>query len=235
MRVIEVNSIEGLKAFEQISPKVSSKYVPIYSTELVETLAPEFTLVKAVKICDSSSMHYTDMISQEGDHIRFYNSFNRSLAFRMSLITSDGLIVGLGSDRITHIGKNAKNLIDDTVEYKKSIIESITNAKILAKTLKTENIKANLARVISDIIFKNIIEKKGFQGYGNLVDVLLEQDISITDYINKTIKNFLGGNYTYTVNGVKKIGRPNRSTYKKVIIETSLIKFLENEFPEYFI
>ena len=106
-----VFTVKDIKKFENISPRVSEKYAPIFSTDLIKILAPEFKLVKAQRTSSGSTGHYVDMINDKKETIRIYNSYDRTLSFRMSLV-SGKYSIDLGTNRVIHRGETASTLTE---------------------------------------------------------------------------------------------------------------------------
>ncbi len=226
-------TLNDIKEIEVISPLVSEMYAPIYSSELVQSLAPEFELIDVKRIYKANTMHYVDLKDKDNSVIRIYNSYDRRLAFRMSLVSKDNFTVDLGTDRIIHKGLNAKTLTDNLKDTKKSILKGVKNAKIVAKRLNTTKIRPRFARVVSDVVFNSLIQKEGFQGYTNYTDVI--KNISVAEYINQSTKRFIEGDYTVTFSGKKRKGQKITSAFKKVEIQNKLVKIIAEEYPEYFL
>ncbi len=225
---------EELRAFETVSPKVSAKYVPIYTSELIEIMEPEFTLINGCKIFPSWSAHYVDLGNEAGDTIRIYNSFDRRWALGVSLISENGLSIKLGGvDRLIHMGQKAESFKESFAEAKDSILESIANAKVLFGVLSSVSIEKELADKITNIVFRKFIKKDGFQDVSNPADILLDKSISVANYITLTLKNYEDGNYTVTANAKKRTGRKTKSVFDKVTSENIIMKLIETDFLEY--
>lgn len=231
-----VYTVRDIKKFENISQRVSKQYVPIFSTDLIKILAPEFELVKAQKTSEGSTRHYVDLINDKKDTIRIYNSYDRSLAFRMALISGE-YSIDLGTDRIIHRGKNAAGLVETITEHKSDILDGVKAAKRIKNQLKDTKVNKEMAENISDSIFSYLKGKKGFESYTNYIDILLESKKGLTadQYINKSIDKWIKGEYTITFNGKKRNGRKTGSAFGKVQIEARIVSNLIETFPEYFL
>ena len=237
-----VYTLEELAEYEVISPLVSDKYVPIYTTEIAKILEPEFTLDHATRIQGKNSSHYADFLNEIGDRIRIYNSYDRSLAFRMSLVSNSkekgapgSYSVDLGTERVVHIGENATILVDKIRENKQDILNSVETARTILDKLSTLKINSLSAKIISEVVFNRLASLKGFQSYTNYADILIDRGISIDAYINISIKNYIDGNYTITSNGVKRKGRKSGSILSKVWTENKIVESLSEKLPELFL
>ncbi len=229
-----LDTIQAVEAIQIISPRVSNKYVPILTTDVIKALSPEFNFVSGVKFVRGRSKHYVDLVNKAGDQIRVYNSFDRSLALRASLI-SDGLVIDLGVDRLVHIGQRAKDFTETLENTKADIIKNIKTTKKMVRKLSKEVITPEMAKDISDIVFAKVM-KKGATEYTNYTDVLMEnKDITITNYVKGTLTNYFSGNYTYVKKGEKRNGLKKDSMLAKVKIENKLMAFLEEAYLEYFL
>jgi len=233
MKVQIMNTIGEIERIENIDPRNSKKYVPIYTSQLIKILEPEYKLVYAQKLFNATSAHFA-VLTDGKNEIKIYNSYDRSLAFRMTLNVEDNFNIDLGMNRIVHIGQNAKDIQENVQLNKQDILDSIDNKKVIINALRGIKIDKELARIISDIIFKSVSQKKGFQGYTNYVDILIGK-VDIIGYINQSIQKFIDGDYTITVNGKKSNGRKKSSVLVKAHIEIGIVKALINQFPEYFI
>ena len=231
-KVIYLESIEDVKSFQVVSSKASEKYVPIFSSDIIEALAPEFTFVGGYKPLPADTIHYLDFENENKDTIRVYNSYNRNLALRMTARV-DGFSVDLGLDRLIHRGKKAAEFKADLVESKEFLISKIENAKVLAAHLTDTKITKKLATDISNVIFERITKRKGFQGYTNYIDILVPKGISVKAYIVQSINKFLDGDFTYTISGVKKNGTKVGSVFSKIKLEHSVMDLITEEYMEF--
>ncbi len=228
--------VAELTAFEKVDGRVSAKYVPIYTSAVIEALSPEFTLDYGCKIFKTWSAHYVDLKNDKNETLRIYNSYDRRWAFSMSIIDSDGFRVNVGLDRIVHIGAKAKEFNEEFLSNKQYILDAIENAKVFSTTLKGTKVQPDLAKKITDIIFRKTISTKGFQTLTNDADILLtntKNGMSVSVYITATLKAFEKGNYTYTVSGVKKIGGKTKSVFNRTQTESLIMDLVEEEFMEY--
>lgn len=227
------STIKEIKAFEVVSSKCSESYVPIYSSDIVKVLAPEFEMISGSRLRGGTSAHFIDF-EHEGETIRIYNSFDRKVAFRANLI-SEGFVIDLGIDRLIHRGQRAKTMITDLTELKPEILKAVKTAKTIRAKFDKEVVDVHIAKEISDLIFAKFIKKEGFQEYVNYADILIPKQVSIKTYITTSINKYLQGDYTITNNGVKRNGKPANATLAKVKIQNRLVKYLSDNFPEYFL
>ncbi len=229
-------TVEGIKSFEVLSPKCSKIYAPIYSSEIVKILAPEFKLLTACKWYKNSSKHYVDLTNDKGDHIRIYNSYDRTLSFRMGLV-NDNFSVDLGAHRVVHKGETAKELTEKIKEHKQDILDAVETQKELISKFKKTPVTEEMAVKISDAIFEVHRKKKGFQEYRNYIDTSRELNgkMTVYHYINASIGHYIDGNYTITINGKKKNGRKVNSVLSRINLELKVMKMLKDEFLEYFL
>ena len=224
---LEYTSPEAMKEFE-VPSNVSKQYVPIYSTDIIAALEPEFQFTYAMKFFPKQSRHYFEMESDKGK-IRVYNSYDRSLALRIAYVAD--IPVDLGVNHLIHRGASAQTFNDNLHELKPLILKAIDSAQLLSNALANTKVTKNLAKEISVIVFAKVIEKEGFQEYKNYTDLLGE--MSVTTYIKTTMKNYLEGNYTYVVSGNKKNGRVLRSALLKMQIEAKIMDFIAEDHVEF--
>lgn len=224
-----------LETFENVSPKVSNKYVPIYTSEIVRDLAPEYTFVEAVRYCTYNTMHSVLLKNDEGDAIVIDNSYDRTRAF--SLHYSIGKFnIPLNLERQVHIGENAKHLVEDLTLNKADIKVAIENAKIIAQNLKETHIIDKFKTDIINIVFKQITSRKNF--------VELDLDIADSydnffDFINTVVDRYYKGEYHIVKKTAKgesiKKGRVIKSRFSKLKITNKIHKYLVESAIELFV
>jgi len=242
-----LNSIEDVEGIERVS-NVSEKYVPIYTSDFIRVLEPEFKFLYGKKFGGVSSKHYVVLENKDGDRIVVYNSFDRTLAFSVQLISDEIQFSILDEKRVIHIGERAR-LIGDTdylKEIKESILKSIPNRKLLFNKLKNTEIQPDIQKAINDVIAKDKIyhmnrKKECDYKYINPVDSIAKtlkengKKMSTYDYINLSIKNFLDGNYEIEGCGEIKKGRKNKSVFYKINTINRISKMIEKDFIEYLV
>ena len=230
------HDLNELKAFERVDGNVSKKYVPIYTSAVIEAMAPEFTLDYGHRVFKTWSAHYAMLNNEAGDTIKITNSFDRRWAFGFQLITKEGFTVRVGLDRIVHIGAKAKEFNETFKDQKEDILKAIKNAATFATTLQNTKVQPALQEKITDIVFRKSIGTKGFQSLTNDADVLQENSkngMSVTGYILATLKAFEKGNYTVTNQGTKKVGGKTKSIFNRTQTESLLMDLIEDEFEYY--
>jgi len=230
-KVIELETVQELKAIEKVSQDVSKKYVPIYSSAIVELMEPEYKFKQAVQALPSSSSHYVDLVSDDAA-LRIYNSYDRSLALRVNYY-SDGMLIPLGIDRLIHMGAKAKTFTKDFTDAKEEIKKAVKTARNIDKFLSGVTITDDLKKVISKAIFRL---PKNFKmvKVTNPVDVL--KDISLKEYIKKSTNNFLLGNYHYEKEDGAGFKGPKKNTVMtRIKSENRVIKALKAQYPELFL
>jgi len=231
MRKVKIlETLKDVKALEVVSSNVSDKYVPIYTSELIKILQPEFQFEQGVSLSRKTSQHYVDLTHGE-DTLRIFNSYDRTFALRMAYVGT-GIPVDLGVDRLIHIGKKAKTFIEDTKTHKDEIVDAIKTAKKIDTYLGVNKVIPKMAKGISDIIFNNITSKEGFQSYVNYIDLLVPKGLTIKSYINQSIIKYNNGDYNYTVAGTKKTGLKKGSAFNKIVLEKQIMDFLTDEYIE---
>jgi len=249
-----------LKDIEVVSGDVSKKYVPIYTSEIVESLKPEFEFDYGYKFGDKSSKHYVQLKNKDEDIIRIYNSFDRSFALRIYFITDDLQFPLVDNGRIVHIGEKAKK-IEDFKDLKKEILKSIPAIKELKANLENEivdldsEIIAEINRTIPfEVIYRaeyNLRKRKGdtkskFEvKFDNYVDTVAKKaaengnPLTVYQYLNLSIKNFIDGNYglIHVLNNkeTKKSGKKITSPFSRVLALFRINNKLQEVLPEYFI
>jgi len=230
---IGFDTIEDLKTFERISNKVSKKYVPILSSDIIDALAPEFTFVGGTKFYKYSTSHNIFLHNEETNTtIVFENSYDRSRALVFSVVV-DGVYLPISIDRIVHIGQYAKSFVDDTIVNKEAILEGIKNTNNLVVTLKETKVTKEFKKAIEGYVFDIQSKRKGFQGIK--LDISPYYKRNLYTYITRLTNEFLEGNYTVTVNGTEKKGTRNGDKFERTRISNKIVKYLKEEYIELFI
>ena len=229
----ELKTIQDVQKIEEVSPFVSEKYVPIFTSDVIKVLEPEFKFVRGYKWYKTTSQHYVELKHGE-DTIRIYNSFDRSTAFRMFL--QGDVAIDLGVDRLVHMGSKAVNFKDELIASKQDIVDAIKKAKEGMAQLGKVQVTPELQKEISDVVFAEDIKKKGFQSYSNSTDILVEKKgMSVLSYIKSSVANYIKGTYTVTNSGTKKEGTEKRAAFTKITLEGKVNKYLVEKFPELFL
>ena len=223
-----LKTIEDVKAIENVSPKVSKKYVPIFTSDIINVLSPEFKFVDGCQPVASTTAHYVNL-SDGTNTIRIYNSYDRKLALRFAFV--EEVAIDLGVDRLIHLGNKAATFVSSLEDVKKEILTAVNTAVKINTYLSNVKITPEIAKSISNIVFSNIIKKEGFQEYTNYIDLLIPK-VSIKAYIYQTLNKYIAGDYVYTIKGVKKNGKRKGSLFFKLKKENQLMNFIQEEYVE---
>ena len=224
-----------LEIFENVSPKVSAKYVPIYTSEVVRDLAPEFKFVEGVRYCSYNTMHSVLLKNEDGDVIVMDNSYDRSRAF--SLYFSVGKFnIPLNLDRQIHIGENARHLVEDLTLNKKDIQKAIEDAKTIARNFKDTHIIDDFKKEIIDIVFKQVKSRKNFV---ELDLIIADGYDNFFDFINTVIDRYYKGQYHVVKKTAKgeriHKGRVIKSRFGRLQISNNVYKHLAKNHIELFV
>lgn len=231
---IQLDTIEQVASTEVVSDKVSEKYVPIFTTSIIDIMTPEFKFSHGIQYCKSTSLHTVYLTNGE-DTIAVTNSYDRTSALRFSFML-DGLHIPLNLEYQKHIGQNASSLVEDLEAYKPAILEALELAKIAEKNLKATHIPESFKKVIKDEIFKDTMKNKNF--------VRLELNIgesydTFYKYIDTIVNRFNEGDYfvtSFSNNGTKtRNGMKIKSRFRKLQVVNKINKLLLEEYPEIFV
>ncbi len=239
-----LNNITDVKSFEVVSPRLSKQYVPIWTSDVIKILEPEFTLVTGAKAGGTSSCHYVDLKSKDG-MIRLYNSYNGWWALSANYVTDD-VVINLNIDRLIHRGSKASSFLLDLKEAKEDIINAVPAAKMVARKLNDAPVTHELQTKISDIIFAVESKRKNFVKYNNYTDIVVDNrkanteigegtEVSVSGYIKSSINNYFKGMYSIESTKGKRLGRPHKNAMLRVRFQNKIIKMLQDETPEYFL
>jgi hypothetical protein len=233
----------NLESVEQVSGKLSDKYVPIKTSELVKALEPEYQFTDGYRFAgNGSTRHYVDLKSDDTT-IRIYNSFDGSLALR-AYITSGGLQFSLFKDtRVIHRGQGALEVYN-VQEVKEQILNAVPVAQEMINKLSTMDVTEEIQEIVNEAVFKEqkarIKYDAEFVNYVDEAKKMLEENgktMSTYAYINRTINNYLKGDYgvKYKDKNTLRAGRPIKSPYSRITLVSVVEKALTEKMPEYFI
>lgn len=223
--------VNKLKEFEKVSDRVSDRYVPIYTSEVVKNLSPEFDFVSGTKFSNSCTQHMVHL-NIGSSNISISNSYDRSKSFSLYLV-SHNVQIPLNLEKQVHIGQNASRLTADFKLNKPDILEAIKNAEQTINTLKNTKIVDRIKSKLQNIVFATPMLRKGFSE----LDVKSLDNISVYEYINDMINTYICGDYhvvvknKYGQNVVRK-GRVVKSKFTKVVIMNRVFKYINSELPE---
>jgi hypothetical protein len=230
-----LNTIEKIKELEVISSSVSEKYVPIYTSQIIEELAPEFSLVSGSVYFDSRSRHEvvlrTTRFSENGDYILIENSYDRSRSFRLSFL-NNGILIPLNLEKIVHRGENAQKLTEDLLVNKEDVLTALENAKLIVSYFKNTKINKKLKKEILEIVFHKHL-KKGFE-----IDITIGRSYNtIFSYIETVVDRYIKGEYYIANKSTDKIRRGSKvkSKFTQMTITNKIYKYLKDNFPQIFI
>ena len=237
-KCLKGTDVELLKSFEVVSNNVSNKYVPIFSSQIVAAMAPEFEFLEFQKYFGKRTPHSVTLQNTvTGEVIKIFNSYDGTMALRMFYVEGN-LPIDLGVERLIHRGEKAKDFKESIEDAKFAIIDAVETAKTLNQALENTKVTKKQQKRITEVVFSRVLKRKGVNEVTNYVDVLVEtagergNEFSIKKYILGSIKEFIDGNYTYVQNGVKKNGRKINSAFGKLEIENEVVQMIEDEFVE---
>jgi len=232
-----LNTKEEVKALEIIDENVSEKYVPIYTSEIIEHLEPEFSFKYGVKYYNFNSAHSV-YLDYKGATISIENSYDRSRAFSFKY-NDNGFIIPLNLNRKLHIGEQAKIIVDNISVNKDELIDAIENAKSAVEKLKHTPVRDDFKIAVRDIVFKQPMSKDNFV---ELVDWNVSEIYkNVYDYTNAMIKKYEEGDYFVKLKSKKtgnielKAGRKSSSAFLKLQMTNAIYKYIKEAFPEVFI
>jgi len=223
-----LNTIEKLKKIEKQSGNTTDKYIPIYTSKIIEDLEPEFKFITGIQYHPGSSRHQV-ILRYENNDILIENSFDGKRSFRFSFL-SNRFIIPLKLDKVVHRGSNAKELTHDLLINKTEIIKSIENAKKLVYHFQSTKIPKKIKNKIFSIVFEKHLKNKN-------VDITIAKSYNtIFSYTETIVDRFLEGEY-YLIDNKSKIkkGRKIKSKFAEIVLINRIYKTLKSEHPEIFI
>jgi hypothetical protein len=227
-----IKTLDGLINLERVSNKVSEKYVPIYTTDIIESLEPEFKFSHAYKLNNGTAhaaILVTFRFNEDGDNILIENSYDRTRAFRLSFL-KNSFIIPLDLDKVVHIGDRAKDIETHFAENKENILEALKNAKEIVHYLQVTKIPKKIKNDIKNIVFENQIKS------GKEIDITIASSYdSIFTYTETLIDRFVNGEYHTIKDGKVRKGRKVKSNFRKLQLTNKIYKYLKETYKHIFI
>lgn len=215
-----ISSIEDIKNLENVSSRVSEKYVPIKTSALVDHLK-DFHFTKGSKYRRGSSAHWVKMNPKKSSDINVYieNSFDRTLSFRVRFEYENFIF---GKIRQNHIGQNAIDIRENFKDFTKSYSQALDTFEIMSNRSLSINEMESIAEIIITTrgnVFKNV------QG--------IEYSGSMLQFIVKLMNDVKEGELQYfNRKGQLKQLRKIKSQMKMIDISSKLWKYISNKYPE---
>jgi hypothetical protein len=233
-----LKTIDDLKKIEVISGNLTDRYVPIFTSELIEELG--FKYLKGYQL--GKTKHVVDVESPNGI-IRIYNSYDGTLAFRSYIV--DDIQIPLTDDRVIHMGERAREF-KDIKHIKDIILNSIPNAKMIETKLNIPvDLDSEIVAKIKETIFSDKMRyytKRGktpeFVCYVDDVVKKLQEngkEVTLKTYIKMCIDNYIEGNYGIKFGDNIKPGKKVRSSFQKIKFVDKISKLINTEYIEYLV
>jgi len=221
-----LNTRKELEKYERISSSCSKKYVPIFSTKLVESLEPEFKYLGVQpysRTGNNGSRHYITMKKNDSIELRIENSFDRTLALRISFVYKNFVF---GFVRQVHIGQNAlsisqTNEISDIYKKATDYVQKLTSIKF-TKIEQMQIIQiAAKERGISIARLSNPTQ-------------YLNEDLNAMEFIENVLEMVYnrGVEYISTKTDSTKLSKPMNNDFTKMKVSKKVYSFLDKVYPE---
>ena len=237
----ELRVIGGISTKHPGEPKVrvSKKYVPIYTDEIVKYLSPEFKFQRGTRFFGYCNAHSVDL-DYNGDKLIIENSYDLSRAFSFKYKDAH-ISIPLDLERQLHIGIKATKVADGFKNNKGDIITAINSAKTIVEKLKTVPALKLFRSDIRKIVFKEVREKEGFSKVNHHTVPARLENASVYEYVNYIVDNYFIGKYTYRIKDPKsglfvvKAGRATKSPFVRLKITNNVYDYLHENYVEAFI
>jgi hypothetical protein len=221
------SEIEKLKDFERVSGAVSEKYVPIYTSKIVEALK-DWEFIDGIRYTKGRTFHSVKL-KKNDDYIIIDNSFDRSRAFSFKLVAGNTYIP-LGLNRVIHRGEGAGKINDEIAENPEAINEAVKNAKLIANKLDRIPATETFKKAIIDTVFEKTKNAKNFDELDLIIGYSYD---TVKKYVDTVVDRYIDGEY-YIVKTDGKIrkGRKIKSKYREVEVKNKVFKTIIKEYPE---
>lgn len=231
-RFAHFDNVDALNHIEKVSPKVSDKYVPIFTSKVIQNLSPEFEFKSGLKFSNANSQHMVYLKYDNQTDIAIANSFDRSRAFSVHLV-SNNIHIPLDLDRQIHVGEHAASLTENFKINKSEVVDAIKHAKSIVFKLQRTPAIDRIKTDIINIVFDTPMKRKGFAE----LDFKIDRDVkTVYTYINAAVDTYIKGEYHIALekNGkdIIRKGVKINSRFKKICIMNSIYKYIEKELPE---
>ena len=215
-------SAEDVTLFENQSPKCSSKYVPIKTSEFMKALTG-FKFVSGGQYRGGSSAHYVKMSRGDDINLHIENSFDRSMSLRLSF---DYQGFTFGRIKQVHMGEPAKDIIGSKEQinmWYKNASATIDSMRILQLSKPEMEKIAEIALKVRGINYKSV------QGISYNHPNILEFVTTLVD----NIKN--GGYMRKAPSGELKEIKPVKREALMVKMNFKIWDYLEKNNPELYL
>ena len=217
-------NMEDIKRFEHVSSRVSNQYVPIKTSDFVQTLTPTFKLSHGAQYRKGSTAHYVEMTKGEGSDISLYieNSFDRTTALRMSF-NYKGFV--FGRIKQVHKGKPAKALnmsMQDVESWYRNAVQTID-------AMRTINLDKSDMIELAKIVFKS-------RGVNlNMITNMRYNHANALEYVMYLVDGIKTGSFIRTSPKGPKILKPLTQASLMVTINSKIWNYLSKNNPELYI
>ncbi len=219
-----INTIEDVKTFEKVSPKCSSKYVPIKTSDFIKAMDGKFDFVGGKQYQYASSAHSVTLEKGEGLQVYIENSFDRSMSLRVSFKYNEFIF---GRIKQVHIGQGAQEL----AKMSNDITKWYDNASGAINTLRNMTLPLDVQVEIAKIAFK----ARGVDlAYIRNLEYNSNNALEFIEYIVQGIKE---GDFFRTdlKTGKLKTLQKVKSQYLVVKINNEIWEYISDEYPELYI
>jgi len=220
-----IKTIEDIKRFERISTRVSSKYVPIYTSNLVESLSEGFSIISGSIYRYTSNAHYIVLGSNKNDKLKLYidNSFDRTVALRISFMYKN-LIFGFIKQ--VHMGESASDISHNY----DSVSELYIKASSFIDTLSKYQLDEEDRQVIVEQLFKErgiplnrVVEESIFK---------FKESETTLEYFDRIIGLLMSGEFQINSTKGIKLARASKSQFLKISMNKRIYTYLTKHNPE---
>ena len=212
-----------VKEFERVNSHCSEKYVPIKTSDFIETMDRQFSFKSGKQYRKGSNAHFVEMAKEDRMSVYIENSFDRTMSLRISF--KYGKFV-FGRVRQVHKGEPAVKLNAS----KEDIARLYEQA---SRTIESLN-QLQFTQFEKEMIAKLALEVRGY--HIDQVSGVNYESKNAMGFIENLLYDISEGNYLYTdrrkrIKNMRKI----TSAYKMVEISNKIWELLEDKFEEFYI
>lgn len=213
---------EHIKNLEKVWSGVSSKYVPIKTTDFIKIFEPEFTFKRGRQYRQGSNAHYVELSKDSDINIYIENSFDTSLSLRVAFKYKDFVF---GKVRQIHKGMPAIKLNEQQAD----IAELYSQASQTIDSLMTTEFSKEEMKSIATVALK-VREKREENVRG-----INYNTTNALDFICTLLNDIKEGNLEYRSTSGWKYLKEVKSDLSIVEVSNAMWKVIHKKFPEFYI
>lgn len=220
--MLEIKNKEDIKNFEKVHSRASVKYVPIKTSEFIESFEPKFQFKSAKQYRLGSNAHYVELTKGEEISVYIENSFDCSLSLRIAFKYKDFIF---GKIRQIHKGIPAVTMNNNKADISKLYEQASLTIQSMRELDFT---KEEMDLIISEVMKLKAKKPENVRGF-------TYDSKNALDFVVALLADIKEGNLEYrTAKGWKPL-RATKSAIALVDISNAIWNCMHKKFPEFYV